>query len=86
MQAHYHHLGAGPMPEPGWEKHLKKLAAEIKKLQAELQQLTEQLPANKQLEIYLAKRAAERDDAAKIMSALAGLPSFSGGRSIDSLM
>jgi len=75
-QLSYHASGCGPMPLPGWEAHLEKLAKEIEPLEERAAELREQLPNYKARQAYIERRSDERQRAADAFAVLQQFPVF----------
>lgn len=75
-QARYHSMGAGPLPAPGWEEHLKNLSQEIETLHAEKVAVAARLRRNQASFAYDAYRVKQRAEANGVLAALQQLPVY----------
>jgi len=74
-QLRFHQMGAGPLPQPGWETYLKDLAHEIEQLKLREQRLAKQLPLTR-TEQYDANHYEQRQRAATAAQTLRNLPIY----------
>ncbi len=75
-QARYHAMGAGPLPAPGWEEHLKNLSQEIEAFHAEKVAVVVRLRRNQASREYDLYRAKQRGEAHGVLAALQQLPVY----------
>lgn len=75
-QARIHAMGAGPLPAPGWEEHLRQLAQEIERLDGERAEIAATLRRHQRAQernAYLAQRQADADG---VLAKMQQLPTY----------